>query len=416
MEAIGGIIIVVIGWAIFQWLLSAGARTAGAAAKAAMGKGSFSENMDLAFKGMGTLEVRINDTHIEEGDDNSPPLKEIEGKGVFPIDRTVRVGFVTSVLDNTSGEFEPVISALEAFQEPDNVIYQHQIEVGEISPDQGFVSWVRLGVILPDILQPPYSGRRDLVAILRMIDLNNPPPITHGFHDPDHPGLLWQQTLTFSWLFKEKGYSEAAEHREEAMAISLKIGVAVAMADGNLDDKEGDTLKQWVLRAIEPFSDEKQQALKKLYNEAMKDAYADARNNNLSLSDMTSRLNEIGEKTTKYEALELCFDVMAADGVADKEEIRIIRKISDALELDMDEINKMRDQKIIGLDTSVSDHASVEVLLGIEVDWSKEQTKKHLRSEFQKWNNRINTLNEGEERANAQRMLDLIAEARKKYA
>ena len=199
------------------------------------------------------------------------------------------------------------------------------------------------------------------------------------------------------------------------MAIALKIGVAVAMADGNLDDKEGDILKQWVLRAIEPFSAEKQQTLKSLYNEAMKDAYRDAQNENLSLSALTSRLNEIGEKSTKYDAIELCFDVMSADGVADKEEMRVIRKVSEALELNIDEIEKMRDQKIINLDTNVSTHASIEELLGIESSWSKEQTKKHLRGEFQKWNNRINTLDEGDERDNAQRMLVLIAEARKRY-
>jgi len=397
MEAIGLLIIGVIGYAILQWLLSADARTIS------------SENIEL-------LEIRINDTHIDEDDNNSLTVKEIEGKGRCPISRTARIGFITSVLDKTSGEYEPVISALEAFQEPNSVVYQHQIEVGEISPNQGFVSWVRLGVILPDILQPPYGGRREMVAILRMVDLNNPPPITHGFDEPEHPGLLWQQSLAFGWTFNEKGYREAAEHRDEAVALALKIGVAVAMADGNLDDKEGETLKQWVQRAIEPFTDEKKQALKTLYNEAMKDAYTDAKNNNLSLSELTARLNEIGEKTTKYEAIELCFDVMAADGVADKDEIRIIRKVSEALELEIEEIEKMRDQKIIVLDTSVSDHASIEELLGIEADWNKEQTKKHLRSEFQKWNNRINTLTEGEERDNAQRMLDLIAEARKKYA
>lgn len=416
MEAIDVLILVAIGWAIFHRLISAGARTAGAAAKAAMGKGSFSENMDLAFKGMEMLEIRINDTHIDENDNSSQVLKEIVGKGLFPLKHRARIGFITSVFDKTSGELEPVISALEAFQEPNSVVYQHQVEVGEVSPDQGFVSWVRLGVILPDILQPPYSGRRDIVAVLRMIDLSNPPDITHGLHKPDQPGLLWQQSLSFSWSFDEKGYSEAAEHREEALAIALKIGVAVAMADGSLDDKERKTLAQWALRAMKPFSGEKRHALKTLYKDAMIEAYDAQKRGNLSLSGLTQRLNEIGEMNIRYEAIELCFDVMAADGIANEEEIRIIRKIAEALGLNIEEIERMRDQKIIGLDTSVSDHASIEVLLGIETDWSKEQIKKHLRSEFQKWNNRINTLAEGVERDNAQRMLDMIAEARNKYA
>lgn len=414
MEAIGTIILLVIGWAIFQWLLSAGSRTVGAAAKAVVGKGSFSENMEIAFKGMMPLEIRLNDKHL--GNDGSGPLaKEIEGKGLFPLSQPTRVGFITSVFDKTSGEFEPVLSAIEAFQEPNSTVYQHRIEAGKVTPDQGFVRWARLGVILPELLQPPYGGRRDMVAILRMVDLDNPPAITHGFHEPNHNGILWQQSLEFSYTFNEKGYKEAAEHRDEARAIALKIGMAVAMADGLLKHSEGETLKEWIVRAIEPFSDEKQKTLKTLYNDAMKEAYAAAKSADLSLSALTQRLNEIGEKTTKYETVELCFDVMAADGVADAEEMKTIRKVAEALELDLGEIERIRDQKIIGLDTTATNHAGIEDILGIEPGWDKDHIRKYLRTEFQKWNNRLNTLSEGEERNNAQRMLDIIAEARKKY-
>ena len=156
--------------------------------------------------------------------------------------------------------------------------------------------------------------------------------------------------------------------------------------------------------------------LKGLYNEAMKESYAEAKKGDLSLSALTSRLNEIGNKSDKYETLELCFEVMAADGVAEDNELKVIKNVAQALGLDMDEVSKMRDQKILNLNANVSGQASIETLLGIEPDWSSEQAMKHLRVEFQKWNNRLNTLEEGEERENAQLMLDRIAEARKKYA
>jgi hypothetical protein len=117
----------------------------------------------------------------------------------------------------------------------------------------------------------------------------------------------------------------------------------------------------------------------------------------------------------KYEAVELCFDVMAADGIADGEELRTVHKVADALGLDFDEIERMRDQKIIALDSRVSDEVDIETLLGIEDDWDPERMRKHLTAEFQKWNDRLNTLDEGEERDNAQAMLGRIAEARQKY-
>ena len=155
--------------------------------------------------------------------------------------------------------------------------------------------------------------------------------------------MLWESSLEFSLNFEDKGYKEEAEHRDQARALSIKIGMAVAMADGSLDDSEGDFLKEWITKTISPFSDEKREELKKLYNKSMVEAYKAAENDNLTLSELTESLNEIAEKSTRYETIELCYDVMAADGVIDPNEIQIIRNIAEALELDFDEIEKIRD-------------------------------------------------------------------------
>lgn len=414
MEAILVFVLVIVGWIVLRVVLSAGTRTVVAAGKAVVGKGTFSENMDLAFKGMGPLEVRFNDTTLD-GDPNSPRVKQIEVKGLFPIARRVNAGFVISIFDEDGDSLKPVISIIEQFQEPYSVVFQHATELGPVSEDQGFVSWVRVGVIFPDLLQPPFGGNREMVAVIRLIDLDDPPAISHGYRGASTDGILWESVLKFSHEFDEKGYEEAAEHREEARGLAIRAGMAVAMADGSLDDSEGDILKGWITKEIAPYDEETRYGLKEQYNATMKAAFVDAKRGYLSLSDVTARLNEIGEKKTKYDAIELCFDIMAADGVADAEEMKVIRKVAEALELDLDEIEKLRDQKIIGLDTSVSQQASAEELLGIEPDWSDDEIKKHLRAEFQKWNNRLTTLPEGEERENAQRMLDLVSEARKNY-
>ena len=361
------------------------------------------------------FEVRILDTHLN--DDNEGPLvKEIQGKGLFPISRTKNIGFITSVFDETDGELEPVLSAIDTFQEDDSIVYQHSTHIGSIESGQGFIKWVRLGVVIPEIIEPPHSGTRKITIIIRMVDMDQLPDITHGYHNEDDAGILWQSSLRFDYTFTDKGYKEASEHRDEAVGLSLKIGMAVALADGTLDKLEGETLKRWILKSIAPYSDEKRETLKNTYNNAMKESYADAKNGELILSDLTSRLNEIGEKSSKYETIELCYEVMAADGVADEEEIKIIKKIAESLDLDMNEVESMRDQKIIGLNSNLSEHADIETILGIESHWTNEQTKKHLRQEFQKWNNRINTLSEGEDRDNAQLMLNRISDARKKYA
>ena len=415
MEGILAIGIIVVGWIVLRIVVSAGMKTIQAGSRAAVGKGSFHENMEVAFQGLGPFELRFNDVDLSD-DASGPVVKAIECKGLFPINVAGNVAFLVSIFDKTSEELKPVIAVLDDFQEPVSSAFQSRVEMGEIEPDHGLINWVRVGAILPVILQPPHGGRRVLLAVCRFIDVDDPPVIHLGYHSNDDDGIFWQTTMEFEHDFSEKGYIEAAEHRDEARALSVKIGIAIAMSDGRLDGNEGETIQAWIKNEISTYTEDKREELKKIYNEAMRKAYEAAKRGELSLSEITSRLNEIGEVSTKYETLELCFDVMAADGVADAAELKIIRGIADALNLDLDEIEKMKDQKIIGLDADLSRQASIEDIIGINPKWSDEQTKRYLRNEFQKWNDRLTTLSEGEERDNAQRMLDLISEARAKHA
>lgn len=410
-----GAFIFEIGALIFQGGVSAGVERLKALGKTVLEEEAVSDDIDLAFNGMQEFQIRFKEVRL--GDDVSSPLvKEIEGKGLFPLWKKTNVGFLISVFDATSEKLHPVLSVIDLFQEEKSVVYQHSTTIGRINPDQGFGSWVRVGVVIPDMLRPPYGGTRKLKVIVRMVDLDNMPRIELGHNLRGDEGVIWQKSLSFQWTFDEKGYLEESENHDEAVSLSLKIGMAVAMADGSLDEEEAKVLKQWTIKSMDPFSGDRKEYLKALYNEAMKESYEEAKTGDLSLSELTSRLNKIGAKSDKYETLELCFEVMAADGIAEDNELKVIKNVAQSLGLDMDEVSKMRDQKILNLSTNVSGQASIENILGIEPEWSSEQVMKHLRVEFQKWNNRLNTLEEGAERENAQLMLDRISEARKKYA
>ena len=234
--------------------------------------------------------------------------------------------------------------------------------------------------------------------------------------DSDDLGVVASLHVQHELEYGGKGYLEAVEHRDEARALSIKLGVAVAIADGSLDESEGNVIKDWVQRVISPFDGERREELKELYNNAMRSAYAEAHSGDLTFSEVTNRMNEIAEEPQKYEAIELCFDVMAADGVADETEMDSIRRIAEALELNYEEIESLRDKTLIELDVKIDHQASLETIIGIQKDWSQQQTKAFIRTEFAKWNDRLNNLPEGQERENAQRMLDMLSEARKKYA
>ncbi len=50
---------------------------------------------------------------------------------------------------------------------------------------------------------------------------------------------------------------------------------------------------------------------------------------------------------------------MAADGVVHTEELKVINKVANALDLDFDQIEKMRDQTIVNLGANIDSQASI---------------------------------------------------------
>ena len=359
----------------------------------------------------GPPEFKLIDDKLEDSD---IAFKRIMFRGKIPVSQSMPVEFSISAFDVTDDDKPKfIISLLEQQQESGTICFGISSELGDIDVGESFTDWVQLGAISPDYIQTPKSGNRKIKLQVQLFNKANPPTIEYGFSDGGE--VIFRKILEFDHVFSDKGYEEAAEDREEAQALSLKIGVAVAMADGDLDDSEGEILRNWILKEVSAFPDERSDELKKLFNDALKEGFAQAQSGNLSLSPLVERLSEIGEKKTKYDAMELAFDVMAADGVADPEEMAVIRNVAKALDLDMEEIEKMRESVTLDLSTNLTTEDGLESLVGIEAKWSDDQKKRHLRSEFQKWSNRLNSLPEGEERESAQSMLDNIASLRKKY-
>lgn len=397
------------GWLVGV-IFKGGAATVTATAKAAVGKGTFSSNFRNSFSGPGPMELRLQEGTF--GDNDEHKVQHIETRGMFPVSKTIsKAAFYTSVLDETDGDPKPVLTPIAQFQEPETVGYFVDREIGSVGPNQYFTDWVAIGFVLPEILNFPGSGNRKLKAVVRLVDVRNPPDIELGFGNSG----LWLGTIDFEHFADEKGYEEEEEHRDEARALCLRIAMAVAMADGSLDQTEGEVLKTWVRETIAPFSEEKQKELKDLYNNAMRKAYAEATEGTLTLSESTARLNEIGERKRKLEAVELAYLVMNADGRIERSETDVIRKITESLGLSPEEIEKIRDRQVVSFEGQAVVEGGIEDRLGIDPAWDTDKIRKHLTKEFQRWNGRLNSLAEGAEREQAQNMLDLIGKARKKY-
>ena len=408
MSFLFGLAIFFFGGAILRALF----RFIKAAGKTATGKGSLKDNFEFEFKGIGVLRTQLN----EVKNPNEPFALEVQVRGLFPVQTATNVGFIISVFTkNASGDLEPVFSMINEFQESQTRAFQDLTGCGEVNENQGFTSWVKIGVVPTEILQPAESGRQELSIVIRLVDIDNMPTISLGFTDPDSENQpLWSVIEHFEFDCEVTGYSEEAEVRDKAQALSIKIGMAVAMADGTLDDSEGIVLKNWIKSILSTHSGDKEKSLKKIYNDAMRESYDLAKSGNLVLDDVCEELNELGDTAQKYQAIELAHKVMAADGKADKREMKVINKVAESLGVDSVDLEKIRDKQIVKLNTSPED-MDILTLLGISSSLSNEEISNQLKKEFIKWNGRLNSLGEGKEKDNAQQMLDLIGKAREKY-
>lgn len=399
MEGILAIILIYGGYLLIASMVSSGAK---AVKKAVTGRETY----------FGPPELKLIDEEVEGG---VIAFKKIMFRGRLPAPRSMKMAYSISAFDATNGDekLAVVISLLDGFREKGTMCFGLTNEIGFVNPGDCLTDWARLGAIAPNFIQGPKSGLRRIKVLVRLFDADNPPTIRGGFVDDGES--IFADYVEFTHEFQEKGYEEEAQDREEAQSLSLKIGIAVAMADGKLDDLEGEVLKNWVIREISSLSESKSARLKQFFNDTLQEGFKQAQSNELSLSPIVERLAKIGDRKSKYDAIELALDVMAADGVADSEEMILIRNVAKSLDLDMDELERMRERVTLNLSIDLASDGGLESLVGIEGSWTDDQKKKHLRLEFQKWSNRLNSLPDGEERDAAQKMLDSIASLRKKY-
>lgn len=366
---------------------------------------------------LGPLEIRKVPFRFGE-DESVLEGVGIELRGLIPVSSPTDMAFVTSVIDvtnyipETDQLAEPVLSMVDRFQEAYTTAFQCWQDAGQIEPQQGYVDWVRVGAVFPGLLQPSCGGHRKLYFVCRLVDSDHIPTINSGFCQAGQRGIIAEQHVEYDLDYSGKGYKEAVADRDESRTHAISLAMLVAMSDGTLHDSEGHVIKHWVERTLASFDGEQREALKELYNNALRHSYAKATAGTLVLTEVIERMNEIAEEPQKYQAIALCYDVMSADGAMNDAEMHTIRDIAQALDLDPEELEALKDKALVQMNFKDDGQADADTLLGLDATWSNEQKRRHLAKLFAKWNDRLNAFSDRRRRDNAQRMLKLIAKAR----
>ena len=272
------------------------------------GGGSGSSNM-------GRFEIRA--AQVMRGKNKDLRAITIEGRGLLPVYRSMQIQFVTwaeDITDDSSGE--PVLCSISDFQHHEHPTFQNVQDAGSLSPNQGFSDWTELGVAPIDALTFPRSGSRNIRFYCYMTEKTS----------PSLRKSLLGDSCNIRITNEETGYKEWKDKRMEALTLSLRLGIAMAHADGEFSRSEAAAIKKWLKERIDRLDDEDQPAAKEKLNSAMTSAVAEAGARSLNVASAASSLRSSPVKNATYDALELCTIIMAADGVIDQAEMGLHRK------------------------------------------------------------------------------------------
>jgi uncharacterized tellurite resistance protein B-like protein len=307
-----------------------------------------------------------------------------------------------SLQDVTDKPSAPVHCAIELFQAPSSKAFQ----VSQTLPPLPYGSFLNItsftkvaGVPL-DLLQFPGSGMRRIEAFLEV--LSGKKVLATGLH-------------VFELLRQDKGYLEANADRERNEEMAIYLAMHVAGANGTLDLQESEVVKKWVLKQIEATPLERREKRRARLNKVLADAFEKNSTSRMDLSYIAEILDKHAPQPVKYEIIELCMEVMNADGVAEASELREIDRIAKLIGLDEKHYRELLDRRLSTVSVvATSEGGDLRSLVGLTDSMSPEEIRSHLNSEFRKWNAR-STSNDASVRKRAEEMLSHIAEARKKF-
>jgi len=406
-----GIIAVYLIWIFLGPILRGLGSGVKAASQAAVGKGTFSENFKSEFVGMGTIEVRAVEFTKDLDDGDTLNGFRIELRGLFPNDVRTDMNICTSIYTKGSdGIWSPLWSSLDDWQEDSTIAYLDKRTLGPIDPNVGFKKWVQVATLFPVTVTPAHSGRQETYVVTRFMKSSG--DVEYG--NPNPPSAMIGMASCKTYIdYVGRGYEEAREAKLKIKPDMIALAVAMAMADGSFDPSEGNVIKKWIEKQVSSALEADKDKVKSLCNNALKQSFADAQAGKLTMSAPISSLNEHADESDKFEAIELCMDVMAADGTADQSEMDLVWTITKSLKIDRKEVESIKDRKILNLNVDTNtEGTSAEALLGMDPNWSNKEKRDFLRKEFSKWNSRIHGITDPKEKEKAQHMLDLISQVR----
>lgn len=322
------------------------------------------------------------------------------------------VKYVVHVVDITSGESKPVFCALDSMQAEDTALFEYRTESSTLPYQHTLISdWIRICVIPIDMLTLPHSGLRTIEVSVEVVAAYPTPRYVRGTRVAGVSLAVAIDSLFLEW--NQPGYEEIGEQVEKSEELIVKLAMAVSASDGHMDPAEGRIIRTWLAKRIEMINDPvRKRKEKERLNKIVVDAYSAANDRRLDMELICKQLQGVTDAAGHYDALELCLHVAAADGKAEPEELKMIRRLGELMGVSLDRLRSL-ESKILPVTIHVGE-ADDDSLLGIIPGMSADEIRKHINREYKKWN-ALASHPDDAKKGQARQMLQRIAAARRKH-
>lgn len=365
----------------------------------------------------GPLSTRLSKHFLEDESGDGFEYLRVEMKGMNPSFSIPAVGVI--LLADSKGQ--PVQCLDHKKQERETVFYQEIVceeeNVFLFQKDTYFTDWVTIGFVPLPLVVPAEAGVSVLTAKLclhHVVDDDSVPVYQGGrLTSGSSPArVIESPTCTIESSY---GYLAMEKARKKSILASMQLAVVAAAIDGSVEQGEIDIIRDVAKRRVD--SVEGGASFKEELQKAIRHALDQARSST-SLEEL--RMSAIGElqaidsEPLSTEAVELCVEVLAADGVADKSELDFVYELCSKLSVDKSLVREMVGKKVALEELAVGQDGCNFGVLGIDASMDSSEIRRHINQAFRKWNSLVHHDNP-QTAARASEMLDLIGRARKEF-
>ena len=359
------------------------------------------------------FEVKCESDTIGKGA-NKEQVVKVFCQGRVPVRSSQDVTFLVTVRDKSTGSSKHprVICPINGFHDEETCVFRVSCDFGEFSPGTYINTWVNVGLLPIKHMAAAYSGSRRLEITCTAVP-------TYVSKLPLNSRRLWDQAIcsaqtTMTVELEMLGYMEHQENSRAAKALVVELAMACAQADGSLDQLELKAVNRW-MRATLSQMDEDDKAEVAQTRDALNAAFKKGTSDKVDLMAACRSLKACKLPAMNQQALSLCVEVIAADGVLHDKELASVRKIASALGIDYDRLQSLMDKQFVQAGITVAAD-NLEALVGVDPSWGKEKIRKHLSDQFLKWNARAPNAKTTADQARIRSILDAIAKLKKKYS